>query len=173
MQPDDDFASLATVPVVFASAVYAIIHLAKLKKHERILIQSASGGLGIAALQIARYIGAEVSVTVGTSEKAAFLVKTHSIDKNHVLVSRGLPADLGEATAFETREFDVILSTSAGDAMFESWRCIAPRGRFIDLGRMDAMSNRTLPMEVFKRNATFSSFDLVTLVHDCPELGAQ
>ena len=166
-------ALMASIPVVYMTAVYAFIHLTHLSKNETVLIQSAAGGLGMAALRIAHYLGAEIYATVGNVEKAELLVEKFGVAEDHIFSSRepSAPAKLMKAT--KSRGIDVILCSGSGEQMHETWRCIAPMGRFVDVGRVDVMDHGKLSLEVFKRNATFSSFDLGLLYQQNPQFCAR
>ncbi|KAL8704809.1 MAG: hypothetical protein Q9201_002041 [Fulgogasparrea decipioides] len=160
MIPGDKFEGVASMPVVFMTAIYAFNHLAHLTKGETVLIQSATGGLGMAAMRLAKHLGAEIYATVGNAEKMQVLVKEFGIAEDHIFNSRELstPSEILAATG--GNGIDVILCSAAGEAMHESWRAIAPMGRFIEVGRTDILEHGKLSLEVFKRNATFASFDL-------------
>ncbi|KAL8886198.1 MAG: hypothetical protein Q9215_006064 [Flavoplaca cf. flavocitrina] len=160
MKASDKFKDVASMPVVFMTAIYAFNHLAHLKKGESVLIQSATGGLGMAAMRLAKYIGAEIYTTVGTKEKTQILMKEFGIAEDHIFNSRELSTPSKILAATKGYGIDVILCSAAGEAMHESWRAIAPMGRFIEVGRTDILEHGKLGLEVFKRNATFSSFDL-------------
>ncbi|KAF2452119.1 putative polyketide synthase [Karstenula rhodostoma CBS 690.94] len=160
----------ATMPVVYLTAIYALRHLARLEAGESILIQSATGGLGLAALRLAQRMGATVYATVGNDEKRKLLQDEFGIPGSRIFNSRdaaGIEALL-QATGYNG--LDVILSSARGDAMHDAWRCIAPAGRFIEVGRTDVLASGSLPLDVFKRNATFASFDLGLLYRQKPEL---
>jgi NADPH:quinone reductase-like Zn-dependent oxidoreductase len=160
MDAGDLPAEMASIPVSYMTAVYAFMRLARLCEGETVLIQSATGGLGMAALRIARHLGAEIFATVGTSEKAKLLVDEFGISEDHIFSSRELSAIPKLMDATGGKGIDVILCSAGGEQMHETWRCIAPMGRFIDVGRTDVIDHGKLALEVFKRNATFSSFDL-------------
>lgn len=166
---EDSFTDMATIPIVFASALYALSHVARMQKGETILIQSATGGLGLAAIQIAQMIGANVFATAGSEHQRAYLHDTLSIPEGQVFSSRELLDFECVQQATGRRGFDVIFSNSSGMSLDQSWRCIAARGRFIDVGRVDVQSHSSLNMEPFSRNATFSSFDLERLFEQEPE----
>lgn len=160
MRPEDSFEEMAGVPIVFCTAHYGLNHLARLERGERVLIQGATGGVGLAAIQVAKRIGADIYVTAGNKAKVDFLHEQMGIDKEHILSSRN-DNDLQRIPSITNgRGFDVIFSTSTGSMMHESWRHLAPRGRFIDIGRVDVQNGATLSMEVFRRNALYASFDL-------------
>lgn len=170
--PADDLVEMATMPLVFMTAIYAFDHVTQLKAGEKVLIQSASGGLGLAAIQVAQARGAEVFATVGTADKARFLAETTSIPESHIFGSREV-AELHRAVAAtKGRGFDVILSTSKGDMLYESLKALHPLGRLIDVGRLDVRDARSIGLEVFQRSISFSSFDLSQVVDVDPELGA-
>ncbi|KAF2265025.1 polyketide synthase [Lojkania enalia] len=169
------FQDAATLPIGFCTAIYALNHVARLRKGESVLIQSATGGLGLIAIQIAQSIGAKIFATVGSEEKAQYLVESCGLSRDRIFSSRD-PHDIRrQLSASEGRGFNVILSSSSGEMMHETFRqSIAPRGRFIDVGRVDVQNHGSMAMEIFERNATFSSFDLSTMaiqdVEFCGEL---
>jgi NADPH:quinone reductase-like Zn-dependent oxidoreductase len=173
MAPTDSFASRAALPVSYLTAIYALMHLAQLSKGETVLIQSATGGLGTAALRIARHLGAEIYATAGTPEKVKFLIDNFGIDADHIFSSRELSATAKIMKATGDKGIDVILCSAAGEQMHETWRCIAPMGRFIEVGRTNVLNHGSLSMEIFQRNATFSSFDIELLFKQKPLFGAR
>ncbi|KAI1311169.1 putative polyketide synthase [Xylaria venustula] len=164
------FESAASMPVVYLTAIYAFQHLARLSPGESVLIQSATGGLGMAAIRVARLQGAEIYTTVGTAQKRRVLIEQFGIADHHIFNSRNTSAVGQMLQATGQRGFDVILSSAGGDSMHEMWRCIAPLGRFIDVGRTDVLGGGRVGLEVFKRNATFSSFDLGLVYRQRPNL---
>ncbi|MCJ1377213.1 hypothetical protein MMC17_000305 [Xylographa soralifera] len=173
MKPDDSFEGAATMPVAYMTAIYAFNHLARLSHGETVLIQSATGGLGMAALRLARHIGAEIYATVGTPEKVKLLMDEFGIAADHIFSSRELSTPAKIKAATHGRGIDVILCSAAGEQMHETWKCIAPMGRFIEVGRTDILDHGKLSLDVFNRNATFSSFDLGLLNRQKPEFVAK
>ncbi|KAL6702555.1 hypothetical protein ACN47E_001552 [Coniothyrium glycines] len=169
----NDFVEMAVTPVVYMTALYAFKHLARLQAGEKVLIQSASGGLGIAALNLARSMGAEIWVTVGNEEKQRFIEDTYNIPVSRIFSSRNSPDITSVRKTTDGTGFDVILSTASGDAFNEWLRCLAPTGHFIDVGRTEVQDHATLALEAFRSNATFSSFDLGVLIEKKPELCAK
>ena len=167
------FEEVASMPVVYMTAIYAFMHLARLRRGESVLIQSATGGLGLAALRIARHLGADIYATVGNIEKARVLVEEFGISENHIFTSRELSACRKLMEATREKGVDVILCSTTGEQMYEMVRCVAPAGRFIEVGRTDIMENGKLNLEVFEKNITFSSFDLGLLNHQKPQLVAE
>jgi acyl transferase domain-containing protein/NADPH:quinone reductase-like Zn-dependent oxidoreductase len=173
MELTDKPTDLASLPISYMTALYAMKNLAHIEKGESVLIQSATGALGLATLRIARHLGADIYVTVGNSDKAELLEREFGIPRDRIFSSRELDTPKKIWSASGNRGIDVILcSTTAGEQMEDIWRCIAPLGRFIEVGRLNVINHGKLPMEVFKRNATFSSFDISLVSKQKPQLGA-
>ncbi|KAJ5549646.1 polyketide synthase, partial [Penicillium frequentans] len=162
--PQEDLRSFASVLVVFGTAIYALEHRARLQPGETILIHSAAGGAGIAAIQIAKLMGAEIFATVGTEEKKQYLAKTFGLTSDHILNSRssGFATQLRSLT--NGRGVDVVLNSLVGELLLESWECLAEFGRFVEIGKKDIKDHGRLPMDPFNRGATFTAFDLGTIV---------
>jgi NADPH:quinone reductase-like Zn-dependent oxidoreductase/SAM-dependent methyltransferase len=160
MPIESSFVDMATIPVVFTTALYAFRHVARLQPGELVLIQSGTGGLGIAAIQVAQMIGANIFATAGSKEKRAYLHEVFQIPSSHIFDSREIPSKRVLLQATDGRGFDVVLNTSSGFVMDSTWSAIAAKGRFVDIGRVDVHDHGSLYMEPFNRNASFSSFDL-------------
>ncbi|KAL4866681.1 hypothetical protein BDV12DRAFT_198902 [Aspergillus spectabilis] len=174
MHPRDTFEVCATLPIAFCTAIYGLFKLGRLQRGESVLIQSATGAVGIAACQVANMQGAEIWATVGTVEKKmALLAMGLGIQDDHILYSRDRlsPRKLLEQRG--GRGLDVILCSARGELVQEYWSCIAPNGRFIDIGRTEVLEAGTLALDVFRQNATFASFDLELLSKDCPDIIGQ
>lgn len=173
LQSGDDVAQMVTMPLVYMTAVYAFEHLVNLKKTDKVLIQSATGGLGLAAICLAQAKGAEVYATAGTAEKARFLIESLHISPCHVFSSRST-SELAEAVvATGTGGFDVILSTSQGDMLYASIQALAPLGHLIDVGRTEVIDSKAISLELFQKSASFSSFDLSLVLDRNPTLGSE
>jgi NADPH:quinone reductase-like Zn-dependent oxidoreductase len=169
----DVLVDFATMPVVFMTAVYAFEHLTRLRRGQKVLMQSASGGVGLAALQLARAKGADVFAMAGSPDKVSFLVGTIGLLPSHVFLARDM-AELARAVAAtNTRGFDVVLSTAEGDMLYETIKALAPLGHLIDIGRLDVNDAHAVGLELFQKSASFSSFDLARVVHSDPQLGAE
>jgi NADPH:quinone reductase-like Zn-dependent oxidoreductase/acyl carrier protein len=132
------FEAAVTVPVAFLTAYYALGHLANLAAGETVLIHSAAGGVGLAAVQLARQRGAEVFATAGTPEKRRYL---ESIGVRHVMDSRSaaFAAEVRQRTG--GRGVDVVLSAVAGELATASLSVLAPGGRFMEIGKAAILSD--------------------------------
>ncbi|CAN8097860.1 unnamed protein product [Discula destructiva] len=148
-------AEAASLPCTGVTAYHSLVTLAGLQKEDSILIHCASGGTGQMALQIAQYIGAEVYVTVGSEEKRQLLKDIYGVPDDHIFHSRdtSFARDISRAT--NGRGVDVVLNSLSGEGLLASWECIAPFGRFLELGKMDIEENSGLPMAQFAKNVSF------------------
>ncbi|MGC1481788.1 MAG: acyltransferase domain-containing protein, partial [Chthoniobacterales bacterium] len=146
------FEEAATLPVVFMTAWHAIVNVARLRKGESILVQAGTGGVGMAAIQIARHLGMTVIATAGNPAKRA-LLKTLGVD--HVIDSRR--ADFADAvmTLTDRRGVDAVLNSLAAEAIPMGLACLAEFGRFLEIGKRDIYQNSKLPLWNLRRNASF------------------
>jgi NADPH:quinone reductase-like Zn-dependent oxidoreductase len=152
------FAEAACIPTVFLTAYIGLIKLADLKPTEKVLIHSAAGGVGLSAVQIARWRGAEIYATAGTDEKRKFLLKQgvqQAFDSRSPSFAEALlTADIG---------MDVILNTLSGELMTESIKLLRPFGRFIHIDKKDVNANFMLPMSLFINGISFQFLDISLL----------
>jgi acyl transferase domain-containing protein/acyl carrier protein len=130
--PSLTFVEAATIPVAFLTAEYALVHLGRLKRGERVLIHAATGGVGMAAVQIARRVGAEIFGTAGNPAKRDL---ARRLGVNHVSDSRSLSfaADVRRDSSDEG--VDVVLNSLAGEFIPETLRLLRSGGRFIEIGK--------------------------------------
>ena len=169
--PDSmSFETAASIPVVYSTAYYGMLELARIEPGEKILIHAASGGIGQAAIQLAKMVGAEVFATVGSDYKKELLIKEYGIAEDHIFYSRDTSFRplLKEATG--GKGVDVVINSLAGDLLRESWECLAPFGRFIEIGKRDITSNTRLEMCKFEYNCSFHSVDLTLLADQRPKI---
>ncbi|MEW2119044.1 SDR family NAD(P)-dependent oxidoreductase [Streptomyces sp. NPDC005474] len=120
------FAQAASVPLAFLTAWYGLFDLGGLKSGEKVLVHSAAGGVGMAAVRLARHVGAEVFATASAAKQYAV-----PLDGEHVGSSRD--------TSFGGRfpQVDVVLNSLAGEFIDASLKLLAPGGRFIEMGKTD------------------------------------
>lgn len=156
-----------TVPVAFLTAHYALNVLGRLRAGESVLVHSAAGGVGMAAIQLARCAGAEIFATAGRPEKRALL---RDLGVQGVFDSRTLDfaREVREATGGEG--VDVVLNSLAGEAMRRSLGLLRPSGRFLELGKTDIYRDEALGLSAFKRNVAYFGIDLADLFDRQPEV---
>lgn len=162
------FEEIAGMPLVFATAVYGLLYLGRLKKGEKVLIHSATGGVGLAAVQVAKMVGAEIFATVGTPAKREFLKREYGLDDSHIFSSRDTSFAAGIMAATNGYGIDVSLNSLVRELLAASWSVMAHNGRHIEIGRTDIMEFGILNLNVFKRNTTFSAFDFGVVADDQP-----
>ncbi|KAI0429432.1 hypothetical protein F5Y09DRAFT_342635 [Xylaria sp. FL1042] len=167
------FEAGASIVAPGITAYYSLVDVARLHKGEKILIHAAAGSTGQMAIWIAKLRGAEVFATVGFDEKKKFLVDKFGIPADHIFYSRNTSFAQGIMRMTNGYGVDVVLNSLSGDGLRASWECIAPYGRFIEIGKSDIMANSSLPMNCFARNVTFSAVDLVHLSQSSGDLTAR
>jgi acyl transferase domain-containing protein/NADPH:quinone reductase-like Zn-dependent oxidoreductase/acyl carrier protein len=161
------FAAAATIPSTFFTSYYALHHLGRLQEGERVLIHGAAGGVGIAAIQIAKWCGAEIYATAGSDEKRDFL---RLLGVPHIFDSRHLDfADqILELTGGEG--VDVVLNSLAGEAINRNLRVLKPFGRFLELGKRDFYENTRVGLRPFRNNLSYFGIDADQLMSERPDL---
>lgn len=154
------FLDAATIPVVYSTAIYGLTHIAKLAQGQTVLIHSAAGGVGIAAIQIAQMIGAEIFCTVSSQEKVDFVRQNFNIPRNRIFYSRDtsfLSEILRETNG---KGVDVVLNSLSGELLHASWKCVAEFGTMVEIGKRDLLGHGNLSMNPFLDNRTFAGVDL-------------
>jgi amino acid adenylation domain-containing protein len=165
-----NFEEAATIPIAFLTAAYALQDLGRLGAGERVLIHSASGGVGLAALQLARRAGAEVFATAGTTEKRAYL---ESLGVRHVMDSRSLAFADQVMALTAGRGVDVILNSLPGEAIPRGLAILSDHGRFLEIGKRDIYQNARVGLAPFRRNLSLFAIDLDRMIRERPAvLGA-
>jgi acyl transferase domain-containing protein/NADPH:quinone reductase-like Zn-dependent oxidoreductase/acyl carrier protein len=145
------FAQAAAVPVVYLTAYYGLVDLGGLRAGQSVLVHAATGGVGTAAVQLARHLGAEVFGTASPGKWAA--LRALGLDDGHIASSR----DLGFEEAFRGG-LDVVLNSLAHEFVDASLRLLAPGGRFLEMGKTDIRD----AAEVARRhNVEYTAFDLI------------
>ena len=160
-------AQAAAIPVAYLTAYYALHHVARLAPGESVLIHSASGAVGLAAIQWAQHVGATVCATAGSPDKRAFLA---SRGVRFVSDSRSdqFVADIWRWT--QGHGVDVVLNSLSGERIEQSLSLLRDHGRFIELGKRDALQSRPLDLLPFLRNLSYSLLDLIGLLRNKPAL---
>jgi phthiocerol/phenolphthiocerol synthesis type-I polyketide synthase C len=160
----DDHAA-AGLPLVATTAWYALHDLARLAPGESVLIHTATGGLGLAAIQVARRLGARILATAGTEHKRSALAALGITD---VFDSRDLSWADGVRAATGGRGVDVVLNSLTGAAIPLGLDVLAEDGRFVEVGKQDIHRGRTLPLASFQKGISFAAVDLAGLLQRRP-----
>jgi acyl transferase domain-containing protein/NADPH:quinone reductase-like Zn-dependent oxidoreductase len=127
----------AGVPVAFLTAQFGLMRLAQLKRGQSVLIHSAAGGVGLAAVQLAQRQGATIFATAGSPEKRDLL---RSLGIAHVMDSRTLAFADQVLEATDGKGVDVVLNSLAGEFIAASLRALAEGGCFLELGKRDILT---------------------------------
>ncbi|MFF0779260.1 SDR family NAD(P)-dependent oxidoreductase [Streptomyces sp. NPDC003720] len=153
------FAQAAAVPAVFLTAWYGLVELAGLRAGESVLVHAATGGVGMAAVQVARHLGAEV---FGTASRGKWgTLRGQGLDEEHISSSRDLEFEQRVLAATGGRGVDVVLDSLAGEFVDASLRALGGRGRFIEMGKTDIRDADEVAAQY--PGVTYQSFDLPSL----------
>jgi acyl transferase domain-containing protein/NADPH:quinone reductase-like Zn-dependent oxidoreductase/2-polyprenyl-3-methyl-5-hydroxy-6-metoxy-1,4-benzoquinol methylase len=170
--PDDlSLEDAATMPCVFSTVIYSLLHIGQLKKGMSVLIHSACGGVGIAAIQLCRVLGAEIFCTVSNEEKVQYLISTFALPRHRIFNSRDasfLPGVLRETNGVGV---DLVLNSLSGELLHASWKCVAEFGTMLEIGKRDLIGKGKLAMEIFEANRNYCGIDLAHLIEAKPALG--
>ncbi|CAI7590788.1 unnamed protein product [Penicillium glandicola] len=163
-------ADAATMLTAYVTVLYSLLEIGALKKGQSVLIHSACGGVGLAALQVCRAVGTEIYATVGNDKKVAHLMEHFGLPRERIFNSRNtsFQTDLMRATA--GRGVDVVLNSLSGNLLHASWECVAKFGRMVELGKRDFISHGILNMSLFEANRAFLGVDLAQVCKETPEI---
>ncbi|RDA91998.1 hypothetical protein CP533_6042 [Ophiocordyceps camponoti-saundersi (nom. inval.)] len=125
-------AQAACIPVAYLTAYYALDKLARLSSGESVLIHAAAGGVGLAAIQVAKLRGARILATAGSPERRKHV---QGLGVESVFDSRSLTFRESVMAATKGRGVDVVLNCLSGALLVQSAACLAPFGRFVDTGK--------------------------------------
>jgi len=159
-------AEAATIPIAFLTAYYALVRLGHLEPGERVLIHAGAGGVGLAAIQIARHIGAEIFSTAGSDRKRDYL---RSLGVEHVFNSRTLEFADQILEVTDRQGVDVVLNSLPGEAVTKSLASLRAYGRFLEIGKIDIYQNRMIGLLPFQDNLSYFAIDLDRLLRQRPE----
>ncbi|AXG81918.1 SDR family NAD(P)-dependent oxidoreductase [Streptomyces paludis] len=148
----------ATVPAVFLTAYHGLVDLAGLRGGERVLIHAGAGGVGMAAIQLARHLGAEVFATA--SEGKWDTLRALGVPDDHIASSRTLRFAETFGRVLGGRRIDVVLNSLAGEFIDASLGLLAAGGRFAEMGKTDLRDPADLP------DVRYLPFDLMTVEPD-------
>ncbi|MER5642629.1 beta-ketoacyl synthase N-terminal-like domain-containing protein, partial [Kitasatospora sp. NPDC002227] len=146
------FAEAASVPTVFLTALYAWSDLGSVRAGERVLVHAGAGGVGMAAIQLARHLGAEVFATAGPGKWDT--LRSLGLDDDHIASSRDLAFAEKFLAVTGGEGVDVVLNSLAGEFVDASLSLLPRGGRFLEMGKTDIRTEA--PAGVMYR-----AFDLV------------
>ncbi|KAL4948409.1 hypothetical protein BDW69DRAFT_92795 [Aspergillus filifer] len=166
MARDLDSVDGAAMARSFTAALYSLVDVARLKSGDTVLINSAYSGVGLAAIQVCRVVGAQAICTV------------RNVSQNNQLQQLGIPENFIYEThssaftqeilrATKGRGVDVVLNSCDGD-QHALWECVAEFGTLIDFSKCDSRSQ--FPINGFGGNRTYAAVDVDQLIARRPEV---
>ncbi|KAJ6109586.1 hypothetical protein N7486_001821 [Penicillium sp. IBT 16267x] len=167
MLPSLSFEEAASLPVAYCTAYICLTGLAHLQRDQTVLIHAAAGNVGQAAIMIARHVGAEAFVTVGTPEKRELMMHKYDIPEDHLFSSRDTSFVANVLSATHCRGIDVVLNSLSG-SLQESFNVLAPFGHLVDIGQRNLEANSYLAMQPLNHPISFSAFSLLVLAQHNP-----
>ncbi len=165
--PSMSFADAATIPTTFLTAYYGLVHCARLKKGDRILIHAAAGGVGQSAVQLAQQIGAEVFATA-SEPKWNFL---RAMGVKYVSNSRSLDFADEILALTEGKGVDVVFNSLNGEVIGKNIEVLAPQGRFVEIGKIGIWT--TDQMQATRPDVSYFPFDLLEVSNADSQIIAQ
>ncbi|MEU6076605.1 type I polyketide synthase [Micromonospora sp. NPDC047074] len=145
----------ASTPIAFCTAYYALVDLARVKPGERVLVHAASGGVGMAAVRLARHFGAEVYGTASTGKWDA--LRAMGLPETHIGNSRTLEFE----ERFGGAGIDVVIDSLAKDFVDASLRLLGRGGRFIEMGKTDVRDPQRVAED--HPGVAYQAFDLLAI----------
>ncbi|MEV5606660.1 SDR family NAD(P)-dependent oxidoreductase [Streptomyces sp. NPDC052299] len=155
----------AAMPIVFGTAYHSLVELAGLRSGETLLVHAAAGGVGMAAVQLARHLGAEVYGTAGPAKWDA--LRASGLDDAHIASSRTLDFEDRFREATDGRGMDVVLDCLAREFVDASLRLLPRGGRFVEMGKTDIRDADEVAAA--HPGVAYQAFDLIEVAHRNPE----
>jgi acyl transferase domain-containing protein/NADPH:quinone reductase-like Zn-dependent oxidoreductase len=162
------FEEAATMPIVYTTVIQSLLEIGHLKAGQSVLIHSACGGVGLAAVQVCQMMGSVIYATVGSDEKAEFLATTFRVPRRHIFNSRNTSFQRDLMKETDGKGADIVLNSLSGELLHASWQCVAEHGKFIELGKIDIESNGMLNLNMFRCNRAFIAVDNEHVVRQNP-----
>ncbi|OBJ19185.1 sulfolipid-1 biosynthesis phthioceranic/hydroxyphthioceranic acid synthase [Mycobacterium colombiense] len=165
LPPEVPLEEAAAVPTAAATAWYGLHDLARIAPTDKVLIHSGTGGVGQAAIAIARAVGCEIFATAGSPQRRQLL---HDMGIEHVYDSRS--TEFADQIRRDTDGYgvDVVLNSLPGAAQRAGIELLALGGRFVELGKRDIYGDSHLGLFPFRRNLSLFAVDLALLTFSHP-----
>ncbi|KAK0728741.1 phenolpthiocerol synthesis polyketide synthase ppsB [Lasiosphaeria miniovina] len=167
------FEEAAVLPTVHATAYHALVNVAKLQPGQSVLIHAAAGGVGQAALQLARHLGLVTYVTVGSDDKRALVMDKYGVPAGHIFNSRDASFAKAVKRVTAGRGVDCVLNSLSGELLRASWECVAMFGTFVEIGLRDITDNMRLDMRPFIKCTTFAFINLTNFFDDHKDVASR
>ncbi len=159
-------AEAATLCSAYLTAEYALNHIGRLAAGEKILIHNGTGAVGLAAITLARACGAEIHTTAGQQKKRDHL---RELGLTNVYDSRALSFSDEILKSTGGYGVDVVLNALPGPYIDNALRCLAPYGRFLEIGKSDVYADRALGLKSLRANQSFHVIDVAAMLQERPD----
>ncbi|PTB42734.1 hypothetical protein M441DRAFT_166252 [Trichoderma asperellum CBS 433.97] len=165
-----NFVEAACIPTIFLTVVHGLRDLGRLERGQSVLIHSGAGGVGLAAIQVAQMLGAEIYTTVGSENKVKYLMDTFHLPRNRIFNSRNesFVQDLLRET--NGKGVDVALNSLAGELLHATWKCVGRWGTMVEIGKRDLIGNAQLDMGPFLASRNYCCIDIDQMRSERPEM---
>lgn len=154
------FVKGASSALVFVTAIYSLRNVGRLTKGQSVLIHSGAGGVGLAAMQVTRMLGAKIFTIVSSEEKVQYLIDTYGLPRNRNFNSRDASFVDDVLRKTGQRGVDVVLNSLARELLHETWKCVAAWGTMVEIGKRDLLGNARLDMVPFLANRNYCCFNM-------------
>ncbi|OTA56526.1 fatty acid synthase S-acetyltransferase [Hypoxylon sp. EC38] len=154
------FDEAASMLMPYVTAIHSLVNVGRLEKGQSVLVHSACGGVGLAAIQICRMLGADIYATVGNEEKVKFLMDNYHIPRNKIFNSRNDSFVEGIMRETKGEGVDLVLNSLSGELLHATWTCVAEFGTMVEIGKRDLIGNGKLDMNTFLANRSYSCVDI-------------
>lgn len=159
--PDSlSFEDAATMPSVYVTVLLGLVDKARLERGQSLLIHAAAGGIGIAAIQVARWLGVDIYCTVGSEDKVQFLMREFGIPRERIFFSRDTSFRDDLLAATDGVGVDCVLNSVSGELLHATWECVASNGSMVEIGKRDMIGRGRLDLDKFEDNRTFFGIDV-------------
>ncbi|KAG6011444.1 Type I Iterative PKS [Claviceps lovelessii] len=154
------FDQAGTMLVPYSTAIHAMVDVARITKGQTVLIHGACDGVGLAAIQVARMLEAELYVTVGNDEEAEYLVDNCNVPRRRIFTCHDASFVDGIMRITHGRGVDLILNSLSGESLHASWTCVAEFGTMVEIGKRDLIGGGKLDLKPFLANRSYCCVDI-------------
>lgn len=148
----------ASVPLVYFTVYLAFFRTIKIEKGKSILIHSACGGVGLAAIQVSLSYGLEVYATVGSQEKKKYLLeKFPTLKLENIGNSRDTSFEQMISVATSGKGVDYVLNSLSDDKLQASIRCLGENGIFLEIGKFDIINKTKIDLSYLSKNISIKA----------------
>ncbi|KAJ3140413.1 hypothetical protein HK100_009844 [Physocladia obscura] len=173
MPRDMSFDEAACFTVAYATAWYSLIDVGKISEGDAVLIHAASGGVGVAAVQIAQRFRCKIFCTVGTQDKREFLSSVLQVPFESMGHSRSHESWTQSAKNWLSIRgksgFDIILNSLQGQHLHAGCDLLAPLGKFVDIGKRDILAGSLMSMSMFAPATSYNAIELGIIAESKPK----